>query len=135
MAYTHGSRCLQCACHISPSHPLHYHVSSAVFAVPARSLRDHILVCTVFAELVPIRTARAAGSLATWPIQLTMYTPWWSTKLKRMELHGQRSWRAYVFRRGRASTTVAGTMSIALQFRVQTQNTCDVLGRGPLHCK
>ena len=41
--------------HISPSHPLHPHVSSAFFAVPARSLRDHIPVCTVFAELFPIR--------------------------------------------------------------------------------
>ena len=29
IAYTHGSRCLQCARHISPSHPLHSHVSSA----------------------------------------------------------------------------------------------------------
>ena len=41
--------------HISPSHPLHSHVPSASFAVPARSLRDHIPVCTVFAELFPIR--------------------------------------------------------------------------------
>ena len=47
--------CLRCACHISPSHPLHARVSSAVFAVPARSLRDHIPVCTVFAGLHPIR--------------------------------------------------------------------------------
>ena len=54
IACTHGSRCLQCACHICPSHLLHSHVSSAVFAVPARSLRDHILVCTAFAGLHPI---------------------------------------------------------------------------------
>ena len=38
-------------CHISSSHPLHSHVSSAFLAVPARSLRDHILVCTVFHPL------------------------------------------------------------------------------------
>ena len=55
IACSHGSRCLQCACHISPSHPLLSHVSSAVFAVPARSLRDHILVRTVFAGLHPMR--------------------------------------------------------------------------------
>ena len=35
--------------------PLHSHVPCASFAVPARSLRDHIPVCTVFAELFPIR--------------------------------------------------------------------------------
>ena len=46
---------LQCACHISPSHPLHSHVSSAVLAVPAQSLRDHVPVCTVFVELYPTR--------------------------------------------------------------------------------
>ena len=34
IAYTHGSRCMQCACHISPSHLLPSHVSSAVLAVP-----------------------------------------------------------------------------------------------------
>ena len=47
IAYTHGSRCLQCACHISPSHLFHSHVSSAIFAVPARSLRHHVPVRTV----------------------------------------------------------------------------------------
>ena len=37
-----------CSAHvISPSHPLHSHVSSAVLAVPARSHRDNIPVCTV----------------------------------------------------------------------------------------
>ena len=35
--------------------PLHSHASSASFAVAARSLRDHIPVCRVFAELFPIR--------------------------------------------------------------------------------
>ena len=55
IAYTHGSRCLQCACHISPSHPLYSHVSSAVRAVPAWPLRDHMPVCTVFVELYPTR--------------------------------------------------------------------------------
>ena len=54
---THGSRCLQCACHISPSHPLHSHVSSAVFALPARSLRHHVPVCTVFVEPFPSESA------------------------------------------------------------------------------
>ena len=67
--------------HISPSHHLHSHVSSAVFAVPALSLRDHIPVCTVFAGLHPGKrtSARAAGvwqpgrshalhiSASTWP--------------------------------------------------------------------
>ena len=43
------------ACHISPSHPLHSHVSSAVLAVPARSLRHLVPVCTFLAELFPIR--------------------------------------------------------------------------------
>ena len=32
IAYTYGSRCLQCACPISPSHPLHSHVSCAVIS-------------------------------------------------------------------------------------------------------
>ena len=75
IAYTHGSRCLRCARHISPSHLLPSHVSSTVFAVPARSLRHLVPVCTFLAELFPIRTARvkrtslrAARSLATWPI-------------------------------------------------------------------
>ena len=74
---THGSRCLQCVCHISPSRPLRSHVSSAVFAVPARSLRHHVPVCTVFVELYQTQmrrssaTARAPGSLASWPIPRT----------------------------------------------------------------
>ena len=52
---THGSRCLQRACHISPSRPVHSHVSSAILAVPARSLRHLVPVCTFLAELLPIR--------------------------------------------------------------------------------
>ena len=42
-----------CSAHVLslPSHPFHSHVPSAVLAVPAQSLRDHIPVCTVFAEL------------------------------------------------------------------------------------
>ena len=63
IAYTHGSRCLQCACHISPSHPLHSHVSSAVFAVPANCSRSESAGQAHF--------ARAAGNLATWPIPCT----------------------------------------------------------------
>ena len=47
---THGSMCLH-VCHISPSRSLHSHVSSSVFAAPARSLRHHVQVCTVFVEL------------------------------------------------------------------------------------
>ena len=43
--------CSVCVCHISPSRPLHSHVSSTVFAVPALSIRHHVLVCTVFVEL------------------------------------------------------------------------------------
>ena len=33
-SHTHGSRCLQCACHTSPSHPLHSHVSSTSLLFP-----------------------------------------------------------------------------------------------------
>ena len=55
IACTRGSRRLQCACHICPSHLLHSHGPSAGFAVPARSLRDHIPVCTASAGLHPIR--------------------------------------------------------------------------------
>ena len=36
---THGTMCLQCACHISPSHTLCSFVWSAVLAVAARLLR------------------------------------------------------------------------------------------------
>ena len=75
IAHTHGSRCLQCARHISPSHFVPSHVSSTVFAVSARSLRHLVPVCTCLAELFPIRkrgsSARAARSLATWPIPRT----------------------------------------------------------------
>ena len=52
---THGSRFLQCACQKSPSRPLHSHVSSTILAVPARSLRHLVPVCTFLAELFPIR--------------------------------------------------------------------------------
>ena len=55
IAYTRGSRCLQCSCHMSPSHLLLSHDSSAVRAVPARSLRHVVPVCTFLAELFPIR--------------------------------------------------------------------------------
>ena len=34
IACTHGSKCLQCACHTSPSHPLHSHVPSASLLFP-----------------------------------------------------------------------------------------------------
>ena len=61
IAHAHGSRCLQCARHISPSQRLHSHVSSAVLAFPARSLRDHVPVYTIFDELYP---ARKRGSYA-----------------------------------------------------------------------
>ena len=77
VAYKHRVHaCLQCACHISPSHPLHSHVSSAVVAVPVRSLRHLVPVSTLFAEMFPFRkrgrtSARAAGSLAAWPIPRT----------------------------------------------------------------
>ena len=47
-------KCLQCACQISLFHPLHSH-ASAVLAVPARSPRHLVLVCTFLAELFPIR--------------------------------------------------------------------------------
>ena len=40
--------------HISPSSPLHSHVSSAILAVPARSLRHLVHVWTFLAELFPI---------------------------------------------------------------------------------
>ena len=53
IAYTHGSRCLRCARHISPSHLLPSHVSSTVFAVPARSLRHLVPVCTFPRRTVP----------------------------------------------------------------------------------
>ena len=53
--FPHGSKCLQCACRISPSRFLHSHVSSTVFAVPALSLRHHVPICTVFVELYPTR--------------------------------------------------------------------------------
>ena len=62
-----------CSAHVTSLHlPLHSHVSSAVFAVPARSLRDHISVCTVFAELFPIRK-RGSSALpherrGVWPL-------------------------------------------------------------------
>ena len=46
IAYTHGSICLQRARHISPSHLLTSHVST-VFAVPARSPRHFVPVCTL----------------------------------------------------------------------------------------
>ena len=45
-AYTHGSWCLQCACHISPSHSL------AIFALPALSLRCHVPDCTIICRTV-----------------------------------------------------------------------------------
>ena len=51
IANTHGSRCLQCACGISPSRFLHSHVSPAILVVPARSHRHHVPVRTVFVEL------------------------------------------------------------------------------------
>ena len=53
IAYTHGSRCVQCACRTSPSRFVCSHVSSSVLAVPARSLRHHVSVSTVFVELYP----------------------------------------------------------------------------------
>ena len=57
IAYARGSsvwkRCLQCACRISPSRFLCPHVSPSIFAVPARSLRHHVPVRTVFVELYP----------------------------------------------------------------------------------
>ena len=55
IAYSHGSKCLQCACHVSPSHLLPSHVSSTVFAVPTRSSRHLVPVCTFLAERFPIR--------------------------------------------------------------------------------
>ena len=62
IAHTHGSRCLQCGRHISPSHPLHSHVPSAVLAVPARPLGHLVPVFPFFAELFPIRK-RGSGAL------------------------------------------------------------------------
>ena len=46
-----------CSAHVAPlpSHLLPSHVSSAVFAVPARSPRHFVPVCTFLAELFPIR--------------------------------------------------------------------------------
>ena len=71
IAYTHGSRCSQCACHISPSRPLHSHVSSAFLAVPWWWLRRPRLPCRTSPDpkaRVKRTSARAPRSLATWPI-------------------------------------------------------------------
>ena len=54
-ACTHGSKCVQRACHISPTHLLPSCVSPTVSAVPARSPRHFVPVCTFLAELFPIR--------------------------------------------------------------------------------
>ena len=68
IAHMHGSRCLQCACHNSPSHHLPSHVSFTVFAVTARS------PCRTVPDpkaLVQRTSAWAPRSLATWPIRRT----------------------------------------------------------------
>ena len=82
---THDSRCLQCVCHISPPRPLHSHVSSAVFAVPARSLRHHVPVCTVFIELYQ---TQKRGSSALPHVRRGVWLPGRSHALNRLKVRG-----------------------------------------------
>ena len=54
---------LQCACRISPCRFLCFHVSSAILVVPARSLRHHVSVSTLFVELYPTQKKRGSSAL------------------------------------------------------------------------